>query len=211
MVVKMEKNGNPTLNPKLAGVLAKARSIGFPKEKIEAAIDKGLGKNVGALDYSAYEMHGPLKVAFIVDTASDSKNRIVAQLRSWATRRGGGLAANGTFKALFQKQGLIEVSTEGKTEEEVMEAAVNSGADDVSFEEDFAILTCKPEEELVYQIRNAMEDAKFEVISGEVRMIPTTTVEVSGEEDLELFNSSMNALTEIDGVESVVHNAILDE
>jgi YebC/PmpR family DNA-binding regulatory protein len=210
LMVKMEKNGNPNENPKLAAVLAKARGMGFPKEKIEAAIDKGLGRNQGALDYSTYELHGPLKVAFVVETASDNKNRIVANLRSWATRRGGSLAANGSFKTLFQKQGVVEVKMSEKTEDEVMDAAINAGADDVSFEHGHAILSCKPDDELVYNIRTALEAANLEVATAEVQLLPTTTVEISGEEDLITFQTSIDALTEIEGVESYVHNAILD-
>jgi YebC/PmpR family DNA-binding regulatory protein len=210
LVVKMEKNGNPQENPKLAGAIQKAKAMGFPKDRIEASIDKGLGRNQGSLDYSAYELHGPLKVAFIVDTACDSKNRIVANLRSWATRRGGSLAANGAFNFLFQKHGLIEVNTEGKSEDEIMEAAINAGAEDVTFESSKAVLSCKPDEDLVYAIRSALEEAKLEIITSEVILVPSTTVEISGEEDIQLFQSSMDALMEIDGVESVIHNAVLD-
>lgn len=210
LVVKMEKNGNPSENPKLAGAIAKAKAMGFPKDRIELSIDKGLGRNQGTLDYSSYELLGPLKVSFVVDTASDSKNRIVANLRSWATRRGGSLAANGAFKALFVRHGLIEVATAGKTEDQIMEAAINAGADDVSFEEDKAVLSCKPDEHLVYNIRNTLENEQFEIISADVHLIPSTTVEISGEEDITLFQTSMDALMEIDGVESVIHNAVLD-
>lgn len=211
MFVKVAKNGNPNENPKLATALQKARTVGFPKEKIEAAIDKGLGRNQGALDYSSYELHGPLKVAFIVETASDSKNRIVANLRSWATRRGGSLAANGAFNFLFQKKGTVEVNTEGKTEDEIMEAAMNAGAEDVIFEESKAILSCQPDEDAVYNIRLALEAANLDVLSADVHLQPITTVTVSGEEDLEVFNSSVAALMEIDGIEHFVHNAILEE
>lgn len=211
LFTKMEKNGNPNENPRLATAIQKAKAMGFPKERIEAAIDKGLGRNQGALDYSSYELHGPLKVAFIVDTASDSKNRIVANLRSWATRRGGSLAANGAFNFLFQKRGIVEVNMEGKTEDEVMEAALSAGAEDVEFLEDKAILSCKPDDSAVYAIRSALEGANIQVANSDVMLMPTTTVEISGEEDLELFRSSMDALMEIDGVETVYHNAVLDE
>jgi YebC/PmpR family DNA-binding regulatory protein len=210
MLVRMEKNGNPSENPKLATAISKGKAVGFPRERIEAAIDKGLGRNQANVDYSSYELHGPLKVAFIVDTASDSKNRIVANLRSWATRRGGSLATNGAFNFLFQKQGVVEVNIEGKSEDEIMEAAINAGAEDVAFEESKAILSCKPDEEVVYAIRSALESAKLEVLHADVQLVPTTTVDVSGEEDLELFQSAMTALTEIEGVETIVHNAILD-
>lgn len=210
LVVKMEKNGNPTENTKLASAIQKAKGMGFPRERIEASIDKGLGRNQGALDYSSYELYGPLKVAFIVETASDSKNRIVANLRSWATRRGGSLAANGSFNFLFQKKGVIEVNTEGKSEDEVMEAAINAGAEDVEFEEGVANLSCKPDENEVYKIRSALEAAGLEVLLSEVQLVPSTTAEVSGEEDIALFKASVDALTEIDGVESFVHNAAIE-
>lgn len=206
----MEKNGNPAENAKLAGAIQKAKSMGFPKERIETAIDKGLGRNNGSLDFSSYELYGPLKVAFIVDTACDSKNRIVANLRSWATRRGGSLAANGSFNFLFQKKGSVEVNAENKSEEEIMEAAIQAGAEDVEFQDSKAILSCQADENIVYSIRNALEAVNLEVIAAEVQLVPSTTVEVSGEEDLELFRTSMDALMEIDGVESVVHNAILE-
>jgi len=211
LLTKMEKNGNPTENPKLATAIQKAKSMGFPKERIETSIDKGLGRNIGALDFSAYELHGPLKVAFIVDTASDSKNRIVANLRSWATRRGGSLAANGAFNFLFQKKGLVEVNAENKSEDDIMEVALQAGAEDVEFADSKAILSCQPDENVVYGIRTALEAANLEVLTSEVQLVPTTTVEISGEEDLELFRTSMDALMEIDGVEGVVHNAVLQE
>lgn len=211
MLVKMEKNGNPNENAKLGGALQKARSFGFPKERIEAAIDKGLGRNQGALDYSSYELTGPLKVSFIVETACDSKNRIVANLRSWATRRGGSLSANGSFNFLFQKKGVVEISTIEKTEEQVMEAVINAGAEDVEFGEDStASIPCPADEDAVYQIRSSLENAGFEILVAEVALVPQTTVDIAGEEDLELFNASVNALSEIEGVEGFVHNAILD-
>lgn len=212
LLTKMEKNGNPNENPKLAGALQKARSMGFPKERIEIAIDKGLGRNQGALDYSSYELTGPLKVSFIVDTACDSKNRIVANLRSWATRRGGSLAANGAFNFLFQKKGVIEVSTMEKTEEQIMEAVINAGAEDVEFREDAtAFIPCPADENAIYEIRSALENAGLEVLVAEVQLVPQTTVDVAGEEDVELFNASINALSEIEGVEGFVHNAIVEE
>lgn len=210
LVTKMEKNGNPSENTKLAGAIQKAKAMGFPKERIEIAIDKGLGRNQGTLDYSSYELTGPLKVSFIVDTVSDSRNRIVANLRSWATRRGGTLAPNGSFNFLFQKKGVIEVSTVEKTEEQVMEAAINAGAEDVEFADSVASLACPADENAIYEMRTALESAGIEVLVSEVQLVPQTTVEISGEEDVELFNASVNALSEIEGVESFVHNAIVE-
>lgn len=210
---RLGKSGNVQENPRLATAVQKARAMNFPRERIEAAIDKGLGRNQGALDYSTYEFHGPLKVAFVVDTASDSKNRIISHLRTWATRRGGSMANNGTFAFLFQKHGIVELSMVDKTEDQIMEAVINAGAEDVSFDEEAKIATveCKPDEDLVWELRNKFEEAGIEVLNSEVQTIPTTTVTISGEEDIALFKSSLTALEEIEGVEGFTHNAIIEE
>lgn len=209
MWTKLGKSGNPTENSNLATALAKAKSHNIPKEKIEAAINKGLGKNIGNIEYATYELNGPLKVSFVVDTASDSRNRIVANLRSWATRRNGSLLSNGSLSFLFRKHGIIEVEMGDKSEDQIMEAALNAGAMNVEFPEDsgMAIIECEPVEDTVWEIRLNLEQQGLHIHSASVHLIPSSTVDISEAEDLELFKTSYDALASIEGVETISHNA----
>ena len=126
--------GSPETNPKLRTAVLKARSANMPKDNIDRAIKKGTGELEGVsyeeLTYEAYASGG---VALLIEVLTDNKNRAAAEVRSILTKSGGQLATAGAVARLFKRQGLISLDGEKYTEDQVLEAALEGGADDVSF------------------------------------------------------------------------------
>ncbi|XP_049849146.1 probable transcriptional regulatory protein Ddes_0536, partial [Schistocerca gregaria] len=209
--VKAHKSADLSENPHLSTVLQKARSVNFPKDRIEHSIARGLGKYAGKLEFATYELYGPSRAAFVVSTAADSRNRIVANLRSWAAKQGGYMVQTGSFNFLFDKIGKIEIDTQGETEDDIFEAAINAGCQDVSFDHEnhIATISCSPNEETVSDVQAKLASAGIRVNSGEVCNVPKVSVHITDADECAEFQNALDALMQIDGVESVFHNAVL--
>src|SRR4029079_8298382 len=135
--------GDPDLNPRLRMVLLKCRNANMPSDNIERAIKKGTGGGESANfgDFT-YEIYGPHGVALLVEASTDNRNRTASEIRSIVTKNGGTLATAGSFSRLFQRKGQIIISREAIGEDDLMELALDAGAEDFKAEaQGYEILT----------------------------------------------------------------------
>src|SRR5262245_11929589 len=122
--------GDPDMNPRLRMVLLKCRSANMPKDNIERAIKKGTGGGEEAnFEDLTYEIYGPNGVALLVEVSTDNRNRTAADIRSLVTKNGGSIATAGAVSRLFHRKGHILVSRETANEDQLMELALESGAE----------------------------------------------------------------------------------
>jgi YebC/PmpR family DNA-binding regulatory protein len=201
--------GNPDANLRLRMAVQKARESSMPQDKIKSAIQRGTGEIEGAIyEELTYEGYGPGGVAVLVETATDNRNRTVAELRNIFSKCGGNLGESGCVAWLFNPRGLIAINRAGKTEDQVMEAAIEAGADDVKTEEDTYDVYTAPED--FAAVRDALEAAGFELASSEVTMVPSTTVRVEAREAQQMLRL-MEQLEDHDDVQNAYANFDIEE
>ena len=177
IIIAAKNGGDPASNSRLRAAIAAAKSINLPKDKIEAAIRKGTGQDAGGdIIEINYEGYGPGGVAVIVETATDNRNRTVAEIRHLMSKGGGSMGENGCVSWKFERKGVIQFSKEKYTEDQLMEAALEAGADDLRDEGDvWEIQTAMAD---FNAVREAFEAAGLEMISAELNQVPQTTMEV---------------------------------
>lgn len=198
--------GDPDLNPRLRMVLLKCRSANMPADNIDRAIKKGTGGD-GVTEFFdlTYELYGPGGVALLVDASSDNKNRTAADVRYAATKFGGNIATSGSVTRLFQRKGQIMISREAAQEDELMELALEAGAEDFKAEEDYYEILTEPTE--FEAVHKALEEKGIALESAEVTQLPLLTVPLAAPGDVESFNKLVNALEDFDDVKDVYTNA----
>ena len=199
---------DPAMNPRLRAAVLAARAENMPKDNIERAIKKAAGGEGENYDEVRYEGYAPGGVAVIVEALTDNRNRTAGEVRSYFTKSGGALAETGAVSFMFDRVGVIEYDVKAATEDAMMEAAIEAGADDVSSSPDgHEILTSL---EGLRDVAKALE-AKF----GEPRRAglvwrPQTTIAVddeAGEKILKLVGS----LEDNDDVQNVYANFEISE
>ena len=196
--------GDPDLNARLRLAIQKAKDANMPNDNITRAIEKGVGGGDGQqMEEILYEAYGPDGVAFLIDVLTDNKNRTVANLRALLTRANGSLANKGAVSYQFDKKGMI-VCSNGSNPDQVMELALDAGADDVVVEPDnsISVLTAPSSYE---SVRSMIESASIEIVFAEITMIPQSTVdldELSSPKVLKL----QSALEQEDDVQNVYSN-----
>jgi YebC/PmpR family DNA-binding regulatory protein len=167
--------GSPEGNPKLRTAIIKARGANMPKDNIDRAIKKGTGELEGVsyeeLTYEAYASGG---VAIFIEVLTDNKNRAAADIRNILTKAGGQLATSGSVSRLFKRQGIITLDGDKYTEDQVMEAALDGGAEDVSTSDGIIEVTSTPED--FEKVVGALQEKNFETTSAEISMIADVEV-----------------------------------
>jgi len=197
--------GDPAGNPRLRTVLLAAKAENMPKDNIERAIKKGTGEIEGVTyEEMRYECYGPSGVAVIVDTLTDNKNRTVGEVRHILNRHNGSMAASGSVVWNFDAKGSIILDREGLDEEEILEKAVEAGAEDVDMdaEDVFEIIT---EATQLHAVAGALEDMGLNPKEPKLKMVPRTTVEVTGKELSQVLRL-LDLLEENDDVQDVYSN-----
>lgn len=202
--------GDPDMNPRLRMVLLKSRAANMPNDNIERAIKKGLGDEAGAsFEDLTYEIYGPNGVALLVEISTDNRNRTAAEIRNIVTKNGGSIATSGSVSRLFQRKGQIIISRENAGEDQVMEAALEAGAEDFKAEaQGYEILTDPGNFEAVHKRFEAMN---IKCDSAEVAALPTLTVPLTDEKSVNAVNRLIEALEEHDDVKEVSSNADFPE
>lgn len=198
--------GDPDMNPRLRMVLLKCRTANMPKENIERAIKKGTGGGEGSnFEDLTYEIYGPHGVALLVEVSTDNRNRTASDIRSIVTKSAGSIATPGSVSRLFQRKGQIIVSREVANEDQLMELALEAGAEDFKSEpQGFEIITEPANFEVVHKQIEA-RNIKFE--AAEITSVPTVTVPLSDEAAIAAVNRLIDALEEHDDVKEVHSNA----
>ena len=208
-VAAREGGADPAMNMSLANAIEKAKAESMPKDNIERAIQRGAGGAEG-VNYESivYEGYGPAGVAVIVEVLTDNKNRSAADVRNIFSKHGGQLAQTGAVAWVFERRGSIVVDATKYTEDDVMAAAIDAGADDVvSDGEEFQVLT-QPAD--FTAVRDALTAAGIEFENAELTMIPKNTVKLE-ENDARKTMKIMDALEDNDDVQEVYANFDIPE
>jgi YebC/PmpR family DNA-binding regulatory protein len=201
--------GDPEGNPRLRTAILKARGANMPKDNIDRAIKKGTGELEGGIfEELTYEAYSPGGVAVLIEVLTDNKNRAAADVRNILTRAGGQLATAGSVSRLFKRLGIITLDGEKYTEDQVMEAAIEGGAEDVSLSDGIIEVTTAPEDfEAVLNILNAKE---FETMSAEVSMVADAEVALDKDGTAKAVRL-IDRLEENDDVQNVYSNIEIPE
>ena len=201
--------GDLAANPRLRLAVDKAKGQSMPKDNIERAIKRGSGALDGA-DYQEirYEGYGPGGVAVMVDCMTDNKNRTVAEVRHAFSKFGGNLGADGSVSYLFNHVGQLTYPP-GSDEEAIMDAAIDSGADDVVVDDDYSIEVLT-EPTAFEQVRDAMRGAGFEPQTAELTMRATTSTELELESATSMVKM-LEMLEDLDDVQNVYSNADISD
>lgn len=200
--------GDPALNPRLRLALEKARADNLPNDNVQRAIQRGTGELDG-VDYEEirYEGYGPGGAAVMVDCMTDNRTRTVADVRHAFSKNGGNIGSDGTVAYLFRHCGLF-LFAPGASEEKVMEAALDAGADDVVAAEDGSIeVTCPPGDYAA--LKAGLEKAGLTAEHSEVTMKPATEMALAGDDAAKL-QRMLDALEALDDVQHVYTTAALD-
>jgi YebC/PmpR family DNA-binding regulatory protein len=197
--------GDPAMNARLRMVLLKCRAANMPNDNIERAIKKGTGAgetiNFEDLTYEIYAPHG---VALLVEISTDNRNRTASEIRSLVTKAGGSIATPNSVSRLFQRKGQIIVAREAANEDQLMEVALEAGAEDFKADEQgYEILTEPGNFEAVHK---QVEARGIKPAVAEITSLPAITVPLAAEQAVAV-NKLIEALEEDEDVKDVYSNA----
>lgn len=198
--------GEPNMNPRLRMVLLKCRSANMPSDNIERAIKRGTGGGEAVnFEDLTYEIYGPNGVALLVEVSTDNRNRTASEIRSLVTKNGGTIATQGAVTRLFRRKGQIIISREAANEDQLMEIALEAGAEDFKAEpQGYEIITDPAHFEAVHkqiEAKGIKEDLAV------VTELPSVTVPLPGEQAAAAVNRLIEALEDHDDVKEVYSNA----
>ncbi len=200
--------GDPENNPRLRLAIERAREHNMPWDNIEKAIKRGTGEIEGAkYEEVTYEGYGPGGVAIFIKATTDNKNRTTAEIRHIFSKHGGNLGTTGSVRWQFEEKGILHVPKDKVNEEELIEIALDAGAEDIKEEGEFFDVYTSPSDFL--NVKNVLKEKGIEA-EGSVQMIPKNQVKVSGREAEKLMNL-LNSLEEHDDVQEVVANFEMSE
>ena len=197
--------GDPDSNPRLRTVIIKARAANMPKDNIERAIKKGTGEDGGAAyEELVYEGYAPGGVAVMVEVLTDNHNRAAADVRNIFTKLGGNLGSTGSVSRMFQRKGTIELDAEKVSEDEVMEIALEAGADDVVNEDGVITVTTTPD--AFTAVADALSAKGIETLSADVGLVPDAYTPVDKDTAAKV-QKMIDRLEDNDDVQNVYHTA----
>ncbi len=201
--------GDPEGNPRLRTAIAAAKAENMPKENIERGIKKGSGELEGvSYEEASYDGYGPGGAAVLVDCLTDNKNRSVADIKHIFERHGGNLGEPGCVTWIFEQRGLIVFEKDKVDEEQLIDLALEAGAEDVKEEEtEFEVVTAPSDFETV---KKAIDDAGLSYTLAEVTKIPKNTVKIEGKKAQQMINL-MQAIEDHDDVSHVYSNFDIDD
>ena len=210
LAVAAKGNPDPYTNSKLADVIAKAKAANMPNDNIKRSIAKAAGElnsvNYETLTYEGYGVGGS---AVIVSTLTDNKNRTGGDVRHIFSKYGGNMGTTGSVSYMFENKGVIVIErTLNTDEDEIMEVALEAGADDVITADDAFEIRTAPAD--FSSVRKFFEDKGYEFLEAEVMMIPNDKVTLD-EHQTETFQKMLDAFDELDDVQDVYHNVDLPE
>jgi len=198
--------GDPDMNPRLRMSLLKSRSANMPNDNIERAIKKGTGGGeTGNFEDLTYEVYGPHGVAMLVELSTDNRNRTASEIRSLLTKNGGSIATAGSVSRLFHRKGQMIIPREAAGEDQLMELALEAGAEDFKAEpEGYEILTDPVHFESVHKQLEA-KGVKF--ASAEVTSLPGITVPLTDAGAIAAVSKLIEILEDHEDVKEVYTNA----
>ncbi|MGA1843433.1 MAG: YebC/PmpR family DNA-binding transcriptional regulator [bacterium] len=200
---------DPTGNPRLRSALQNAKAVNMPQDNITRAIKKGTGELPGVhYEEVTYEGYGPGGVALMVEVFTDNKNRTVADIRHIFSKHNGNLGETGCVAWMFNKKGLIILPADKVSEDQLMEVALDAGAEDITREDKNYEVTTDPES--METVKEALEQAGFPIIEASVTMIPQSTIKLEGKHAVQMLKM-MDSLEDHEDVQNVYANFDIDE
>ena len=209
VITAAREGGDVRFNPKLAFAVAKAKAVSLPRDTIEKAIKKGSGENDGVVfEHLAYEGYAPGGVAVMVDILTDNRNRTAGEIRKIFDICGGKLGTPNCVAFHFQRRGQFLLEAEGKSEDALMEAAMDAGADDFRRSGDCFEILCDPA--AFMQVQEALAAKGLQPLEANVAQLPDNVVKVEGDVAAQVAKL-LEKLDEHDDVQNVFSNAELPE
>ena len=197
---------NPDMNPRLRTAIQAAKQANMPKDNIERAIDKSSINTELNFENLRYEGFGPEKVAVIVETLTDNKNRTASNIRTIFQKAGGSLGTQGSASHNFIQMGVIKIDKEEISDDEILELAIEAGADEYIEKENFHEIHCSVND--IYNVKKNLEKNIINFISTEIEWIPLNSVKVSDEQQDKLIEF-FEILEENDDVQNIFSNVEL--
>ena len=198
---------DPDINPRLRSAIQSARSANMPKDNIIRAIQKS--EQIQSTNYEniRYEGFGPHRVACIVETLTDNKNRTVAELRNIFSKFGGSLGESGSVAWMFEKKGQIILNGNSLEFDSLFDIALEAGAEDIAENnESFVIST---HFESLYQVKKILEDEGCIIKSADYELVPKTPIKIKKEES-EVFLNFLYSLEGNDDVNKIFSNLVIE-
>jgi YebC/PmpR family DNA-binding regulatory protein len=197
--------GDPTGNPTLYDAIQKAKKSSVPNDNIDRAVKRGSGLEAGGADYQTimYEGYGPSGVAMLIECLTDNRNRAATDVRTALTRNGGTFADAGSVSYLFNRKGVVIVPKATLTEDDIMLAVLDAGAEEINDLGDSFEVISEPND--LVAVRTALQDAGIEYDSAESSLVPTMTVPVDEDAARKVFKL-VDALEDLDDVQNVYAN-----
>jgi YebC/PmpR family DNA-binding regulatory protein len=203
-VAARQGGGDPDMNPTLRTMYQKARDASVPLDTIERAIKRGTGELEGvSYEQITYEGYAPHGVAVLIEVLTDNRNRTSGEVRSLLKKTGGSIAEPGAVAWQFERKGVVVVPG-SVTEDDIMLAALDAGAEDIADEGDTWRLTCAPTD--LPAVRDALEEADIPFESADVTMVSTTAVPLESPDAAKAVLRVVDALEDNDDVQDVFAN-----
>lgn len=198
--------GDPAGNPTLYDAIQKAKKNSVPLDNIERARKRGAGEEAGGADWQTvtYEGYGPNGVAVLIECLTDNRNRAASEVRVAMTRNGGNMADPGSVAYLFNRKGVVILEKNDLTEDDVLTAVLDAGAEDVNDLGDRFEVVCEPGD--LVAVRTALQDAGIDYDSAELSFIPSVTVPLDADGARKVMKL-VEALEDSDDVQEVYTNA----
>jgi YebC/PmpR family DNA-binding regulatory protein len=201
--------GDPAGNPRLRKAVDDAKAVNMPADNIKRAIQRGTGELPGVTyEELTFEGYGPGGVAVLIEAMTDNRNRTLPEIRTIFSKNGGNLGESGSVRFLFQKKGYITIEKDKATEDQVMEAAIEAGAEDARLSGDVHEVICSPE--VLAEVKAKLEAKGLPLAVAELDMLPTTEVRVD-QRRAEQIMRLMEALEDHDDVQHVWANFDFEE
>jgi len=194
---------DPDINPRLRSAIQAARSANMPKDNIERAIDKSSANTETNFENLRYEGFGPDKIAVIVEALTDNKNRTASNIRTIFQKSGGNLGTQGSASHNFNQLGIIKIEKKEISDEQILELAIESGADECISNDNFHEIQCPMSE--IYNVKKNLEKIIANFISTEIEWVPLNSVEVA-KDRVETSIEFLEALEDDDDVQNVYSN-----
>ena len=197
--------GDPAGNPTLYDAIQKAKKSSVPNDNIDRAVKRGSGAEAGGAEYQTimYEGYGPKGVAVLIECLTDNRNRAASDVRVAMTRNGGSMADPGSVSYLFARKGIVLVPKENLTEDDVLTAVLDAGAEEVNDLDDMFEVVSEPTD--LVAVRTSLQDAGIDYESAEASFVPSVTVALDEDGAGKLFRL-IEALEDSDDVQNVWAN-----
>jgi len=194
---------DPNMNPRLRSAIQAAKSSNMPKDNIERAIAKSSANTETNYENLRYEGFGPDKIAVIVETLTDNKNRTASNIRTIFVKSGGNLGTQGSASHNFNQLGIIKIDKKEISDEQIFELAIESGADECTSYDDYHEIQCVMNE--IYNVKKNLEKTIVNFISTEIEWVPLNSVDVA-KDRVEAAIEFLETLEDDDDVQNVYSN-----